>query len=292
VGSQGAPARIAVEGTTLYALYPGVTGAGGYPGQVRSWSLPSGTPGFACTLASANPTEIMVLPGQGVAYLRAGTSVVPVNLVTGTEMPTMVLGGAAGPITQWVFGGTILYCLMPGQGGPPFQPSAVPPAIGAIDTISHAVVYPAVAVPGTSGGYGNVLRYGPGPSGNALFLSTTFLPSQLLRIDPITGITTGVPVPGPVANFVLSPGGTEWLILVGGSAPSLHAMNPQTLASTPLTTLPAFSSNSIIPIPNATMRRALVLSGFNNVMPMNTDPATAPVSSLTVPLAAYGFVVD
>jgi hypothetical protein len=272
-------------GTVCLGLSP----ASGFPGALRSYALPSGAPGFACTLASAVPTDLLVLQGQGVAYLNAGTSVVPVNLVTGTEMPALVLGGSSLAISQWVRGGNVLYCLMPGYPANVLGIPPVPPAIGAIDTVNHVVLAPATFIPGTTTGVAYFLRYGPGSTGNALFTLMSGSPTTLLQIDPATGITTQVPVTG-VNEMVLSAGGTHWLLLTGPPSPALLTMTPPALAISSLTPV-AVPTTTLTPVPNTTAPRALMIASSNLLVPFGTDPAIAPVSWVTLPINGTGITI-
>jgi hypothetical protein len=288
-------AEIAVEGTTLYALHRGMVPSpfsGGTPGALTSYSLPTGTPGFTCNLSSGNPNGLLVLPGTGAAYLRLGSNIVPVSLVSGIELPWIVLGGAAGEISEWVLGGTVLYCLLPGQSAGIFGSPAVPPEIASINTFTHTVIHTATAL-NVPSGPATMIRYGPGTLGNpSLFVYVLNNPVPMLEVNPNTlAISQGIPMSTFMTEMVLSPGGTEWLLLEGaGASHSLHTMVPPTLALTQITPLLP-PTTLLTSVPNWTTRRALMLYNNNVVLPFSTDFTQAPFYTVTLPLASAGRVV-
>ena len=290
------PSKLAMEGTTLYTMHQaGVAPFGpGVHGGLRSFSLPSGAPGFACVLSSGDPKNMMILPGQGIAYLRSANDLIPVDLVTGTQLPTIATGvspGTAAPLntmTEWVRVGNVLYCLIPGAApNNPYGLPVVQPVIVAIDTLSHTVMSPSpVQLDFFSP---SRLRYGPGTNGNAIFVWSANPPS-LRQLDPVSLSTTGsTGVAGTLIDLALSPGGSEWLI-VAGYPFSIQSMNPQTLAVTTVTSYPAYNS-FLSPIPNATIRRAFTVDEFEQLHPFGTDSATAPVATVSVPLPSVSRVV-
>jgi hypothetical protein len=285
-------AKLAVEGTTLYVLERGWFLGASMPGRLHSFSLPSCTLGFACALPPAcDPDDLMILPGQGIAYVQLGTTVVPVNLVTGTLLPTVDFGIAAqGPvnapfngISEWVRVGTVVYCLFQGIV-PGFFSTGLTlssPYLGSIDTLTHTALPSSPFPINPPYGVASLLRYGPGTNGNALFVWAGN-PLMLRQLDPATFAVTGsTSVPGNgIVDMALSSGGTEWLV-VASNPPSLHVMNPQTLAVTMVTPTPVYT---LAVLPNATAHRAFMIGGDSTrILPIQTDPVIAPASGIPLP---------
>lgn len=289
------PLKLAVEGTTLYILYHGTSPSpfgGGTPGGLRSFSLPTGAAGFTCNLSTGNPDAMIVLQGTGAAYLRVGTNVVPISLVSGTELSAIALGGSAGAISDWVIGGTVLYCLMPGQGPNPFGGGPVAPAVASIDMINHVAIQTATSM-GPVSGPASYLRYGPGSFGNSLFVYCLNNSAPMFQLNPATlAVTSVIATSTFVTDMVLSPGGTEWLLLVGGGTPALQTMVPPTLALTQVTPVIA-PTTELIAVPNWTIRRGLMIYNNNVVLPFSTDFSTPPFYTVNLPLTTVtSAVVD
>jgi hypothetical protein len=297
----GYPIRIAVEGTTLYVLYHGTEPSpfsGGSPGALRSYSLPTGAPGFTLNLASGeNPDEILIRQGTGLGFLRAGTSVVPVNLVSGTAFPTIALGGASGPITEWTLPGNILYTLMPGSGTNPFGGGGAPPLVDAIDTSSLVALYPAPVVVPIAPNTATMMRYGPGPGINMLWI---YVPGQnppLIGLNPATLIpVTGASIGHGITEMELSAGGLQWLLLCNsgaGPCTSLQVLDPATLGVATVTPLVP-PIELLVPIPSFTIRQAFTVFNDHMVLPFPTDLAGPPTTTVSLPVSspAMRVVVD
>jgi hypothetical protein len=289
------PSKLGVEGTTLYVLHYGTSPnpfTSGTPGAVRAYSLPSGTPGFTCQLSSGNPDEMLVLPGTGAAYLRAGSNVIPISLVSGTELPAIPLSSPSGAISEWVLGGTVLYCLMPGVSANPFGGAAIPPALASIDTINHVALQPAPIQLGVPSGPATMLRYGPGTGGfSSLFVYCLNTATPMLEVNPATlTINIALGTSTLVSDMQLSSGGTEWILLVGGGTPSLQTMTPPTLALSQVTPLLPGVSNLTV-VPNWTTRRGLLVYNGNVVLPFSTDFSTPPFYTVTLPVSSVSSVV-
>jgi hypothetical protein len=281
--------------TKLYALHYGTAPSpfgGGSPGALRAYSLPTGTPGFTCLLSSGNPSAIMILAGTGAAYLRVGSNVVPISLVSGTELPAIALGGSAGAISDWVVGGTVLYCLMPGLPANPFGGTPIPPEVASVDMLNHVAIHTATALAVPSGP-ATMIRYGPGTFGNSVFVYCMNTTSPMLEVNPASlAIQSSIATSTLVTDMVLSPGGLEWLLLVGGGSPSLQTMVPPGLLLSQVTPLLP-PTTTLLSIPNWTIRRGLMVYNNNVVLPFSTDYASAPFYTVILPLTSVGFsVVD
>jgi hypothetical protein len=297
----GYPTKLGVEGSTLFVLYYGTAPnpfTPGTPGAVRTYSMPSGTPGLTVQLPSGNPDDFMMLPGTGLAYLRVGPDVVPVDLVAGVPLPPISVAAGTAGISEWALHNGYIYCLMAGQAPNPFGGGGIPPAINAVDTTTNTALHPApiqfgVSPPATT------LRYGPGTGGvPAVF---AFFPtlSTVSELSPLTFMpVSGISVGAGLIDMRLTASGQEWLLLCNGigcgGVPILQNMSPPAMVPATVTQLPATVQSLLLPLPSATLRKAYIVLGTGDVAPFPTDPTASPFFTVTLPVQAGQFrvVVD
>jgi hypothetical protein len=284
--------KLAVDGNTLYVVHPGLPPSpfgGGTPGALSSYSLPSGAPGFVVNLPAGNPDAIMLFPGTGIAYLRTGTSITPVDVAGGNALTPVVLStvSTSGGIGEWVLAGNILYCLFPGSD-PGLFTAGVPPLLNAIDTSTHLPLF-ADAQTINVNNKATMLRYGPGSTGNVVFLYIPAYPQPLIEVNPVTLVPQGtIPVSTGLSEMALSPGGAEWLLLCTG-APCGVSQQLQTLVAPSMTVNNIspllYPMQMMIPLPSATLRRAFMVHNYNTVVPFSTDFSGAPITAIPLPIS-------
>jgi hypothetical protein len=298
-GSPGSPSKLALDGTMLIVMYGGIPPSpfgGGTPGAVRTYDLPSGTPGPFVSLASGNPSAILAVPGSGFAYLRVGATVVPMDLFSAMLFPAIDMApGLSGFISEWRLVGTTVYCLMPGSSPGPFGGGA-PPALNGVATLTQTALFPAAVAVGGNGP-GSALRYGLAGAGNALLFFHAGIPG-IVHVSPSTLAVNGtIPVGAGFMTMERSDGGTEYLILCNGTgcggSPILQAMNATTFAISNVTLVGAVQP-SVIPMPSASFDKAYFLTGPNTIVPIGTDPASPPTGFSTLPVssAAMKIAID
>lgn len=289
------PVRIqpAFGGSTFLVLYGGVNpspfGAGS-PGGLLLLDA-TGSILTSLTLPSGNPTDMILQPGSTTAFVRAGTSVIACDYITGAIQPPVALG-SLGTINDWAVDANRIYLLAGGTSPSPFG-GGTPGGINAIDIATNALVSPvATALPGT--GQWTKLRLGSGPSGTG--------PSTLYALNPTTGLVqtldaasltllSSVAVPTQTTQIEVSPGGTEWILVRSGTAPSpfgggttgqLITMDVATLALTTVGALPVGQQTNLAVLASDTLRQAFVVTGGTTVSTLTTDP-TAITGSFTAP---------
>src|SRR4029079_14896126 len=81
--------------------------------SLQSFALPSVNPGFSVSLPAGANLDLVV--DGNFAYVRAATSIVPVNVTAGTAMPAIPMVGSTG---EWVVAAGKLYTLVSTPGGP------------------------------------------------------------------------------------------------------------------------------------------------------------------------------
>jgi hypothetical protein len=286
----GYPAKLAVEGTTLYALHAGTPPSpfgGGSPGGLRGYSLPSGAPTVSALLSQGNPNDFMIIPGSGYGYLRMDSSVGVVDLVAGGTITTINVGATCGPMVDWIYHSGLVYCLMGGTTNP--FGGGLPAGFTAIDTSSQAPVLPspaayAVATP-------TLFRLGPGSTGVPSLFTYISTLSTIMEISIFNFSLLSATAVGPgIAEMQVSPGGTEWLLVCGygcgGSDPELQSITPPIMAPATVVAVPPGIQTFIAPLPSETLRRAFILLGTNAVIPFQTDPAAPPYSAVQLPVSA------
>jgi hypothetical protein len=288
------PNKLAVIGKTLYVMRSGT------PPGLDAYALPSGATVFSTNLVgTASPQKMILAPDAGVAYLHSDSvqPLVPaihvVNLTTGLQLPSIPLNDPHNP-TEWLVQGNTLYLMWQVGAGQLFGS----PALQSIDTTTQLPLQPApVFLPWS--GVGSKLRYGPGQFGNCLFLTVPQAQPSLIQVNPVTlaPINQVQGSFGWLTDMVLSPGGTEWL-MVGcpyppfGCSPSLSAMQVPSMTVSPLGPVPVSPfSQPLFSIPSTTLRRAFIASpGF--MAPFSTDPATPPVMSIPIPFPNARVLID
>lgn len=299
--SPALPAKIAVDGTTLYAMHTGTPPSpfgGGSPGGIRSYDLNNGSPGIVVTLAAGNPDAMMLFPGTGFAYLRTGVSITPIDVVNATALSPIVLSSVAtsGGIGDWVLANNILYCVFPGAQ-PGLFTTGAPALLNAVNTLNHTALFPD-AVNMNVNGPVTMLRYGPGSTGNTLFAFIPSYPQPLIEVNPSSLLTIGpIAVSTGLSEMTLSPGGSEWLLLctgpVCGASQQLQTLVPPAMTVNTISPL-LYPMQLLISLPSATLRRAFMLHNYNTVVPFSTDFSGVPITTVPLPISspAMRYAVD
>ncbi|MAG58358.1 MAG: hypothetical protein CMJ83_18885 [Planctomycetes bacterium] len=298
----GLPSRIAVteDGSGIILLYTGTPPSPfspGAPGALVFIDLPSGSVLSSLSLASGNPTEMMLIPGTGFVYLRAGSDLIPFDYVTGTQLNPIALGSTNGGVVDWLLQGSLLVTLLGGVPPNPFGGTGTPAAIHAADVSNHTAALGAPVPLGQSGA--TTLRFGPGPAGPAYYVVFPATGS-IARLLP--GLfTTAATVSATVGTALLelSAGGSEWLLVrPGGASPFTTAtagvllrMDPATSTLTTLATLPTEAQQLLLPLPSGTLRKAHLISGTASMLTIATDPAIAPGPAVSLPITSAAFQV-
>jgi hypothetical protein len=225
-------------------------------------------------------------------YLRAGTAVIPVDIVNGVPLTTIDMGGASGPIADWTWNNGFLYVMMPGAGAGPFS-GPLPPSVNVIDTTAQMSLFPTPVGLGVSGP-ASLMRFGPGTTGPSLFVMVPGA-ALLMQLNPASLVATvTIPISTGLTEMELSPGGTEWLLLCNSGpcgAPLLETMNPSTLSINPVTQLIA-PIQLLVSLPSTTLRKCYVVHNNDTVVPFATDPAAVSFLTSQLPISSGNLRVD
>lgn len=288
------PVRIvpAFGGSTFLVLYGGVNPSpfgSGSPGGLLLLDS-TGAVLTSVTLPTGNPTDMILQPDTTTAFVRAGTSVIAVDYITGAISPAIAVG-SLGTITDWTADANRIYLLAGGTSPSPFG-GGTPGGINAIDIATNALVSPvATALPGT--GQWTKIRIGIGPT----------VASTLYALNPTTGIVqtldggslallASVSVPTQTTQIEASPGSTEWILVRSGTAPSpfgggttgsLLTLDVSSLQVTTVGALPLGQQTSLTVLSSDTLRQAFVVTGGTTVTTLTTDPLSIS-GSFTGPL--------
>jgi hypothetical protein len=261
-------------------------------------SLPSGGVFSTASLTSGNPSDIVLIPGTGFAYLRENTRLLPLDYINNVQLPSIELGNANGAVVDWVLEGNLLVTLLSGIAPTPFGGTTAPAAVHAADVTIHAAALPAPVPLPTFGG--TLLRAGPGSAGPALFalLSSTGL---IVELSPGTLAPVGtVTVPVNTSHLELSAGRMDWLIMQSGRNPTpfspgvpgmLLRMDPATQAVSALSATPAERQQHLLPVASDSLRKAHIVSGTGDLFALSTDPAGLPGPAIPLPVSSQALSV-
>lgn len=289
--------RLAVDGTTLIALEWANPPS---PSILRTFTLPSGSPGITTPVPSSYFLGLLSAPGSGFAYVPIGPDLFPVNLTTGALLAPIPVAAPGGYAT-WIRNANILYALTSGTTGA---------GLNAVDTSVNLPLFASPIPVPLSGGccFDPFFRYGPGSTGPSLFVRDGLLFTIREYSAQTFAATSGaIPLPGGLSSFELSNGGTEWLMVQspctaggcsGGGPPlTLHRMHPSTHTITAIGQFQAGQNPTLLPVRSATLNKAFLVSpGFLNspgsLLPLDTDPTTSIQPPVTLPFSVGRFLVD
>jgi hypothetical protein len=287
---------LAIDGTTLIALEWGNPPS---PSILRTFALPSGTPGITTPIPSSSSVPLTA-PGSGFVYIPVGPAIVPFNLATGAGMQPIPVVASGSAI--WTRNANILYALtFDGTGAA---------GLNAVDTsVNLPLLATPVPIPFTAACcFDPFFRYGSGSTGPSLFVREGV--SNTIReysAQTFAGTSGAIPLPGALSSFELSNGGTEWLMVQspcaaggcsgGGPPPTLHSMHPSTHTITAIGQFQAGQNPTLLPVRSATLNKAFIVSpGFLNssgsLLPLDTDPTTSIQPAVPLPFTATWFLVD